>query len=279
MSDLVGNPEDRFSQSSAPLSFAGKWTLWSVVKVFEAIRYVALPAGFAYYERFRDNYHSIFMAGTTYKVSKEANNLRAKTHWGRNFPLYAYLKVIYVGKSSFSFEIQLRDYKTGVGICSATLTFVFVDFKSRRPAPFPAWFRDKCSERQDLFGGSPPPRLPTIECQPEVFKYETKAMFSDIDFNGHVNQSVFVRWCTDAGAEAASKGFYRDFNQDLGFYDVKKMEVKYIGEGMIDEEFVVMTWQDDVIPFTIHFQITKQGKPAFVGRFSYAKVSNSSSKL
>ena len=262
-----------------PYFFAGKWTLWSVVKVFEAIRYVALPAGFAYYERFRDKDHSIFMAGTIYRVSKEANNLRARTHWGRNFPLYAELKVFYVGKSSFSFEILLRNYKTAVEICSAVLTFVFVEFKSRRPVPFPTWFREKCLERHDLRNGTPPPRLSTTEGPSDVFKYETKAMFSDIDFNGHVNQSVYVRWCTDAGAEAATNGFYRDFKQDIGFYDIEKMEVKYIGEGMIDEEFVVMTWQDDIIPLTIHFIIMKQGKPAFVGRFSYTKDSLASSKL
>ena len=47
------------------------------------------------------------------------------------------------------------------------------------------------------------------------------------------------------------------------------MEVKYIGEGMLDDEFVVNTWQDKEIPFTIHFVVTKQGKVSFVGRFSY----------
>ena len=248
------------------------------MKVFEAIRYVALPAGFAYYERFRDDEHSIFMAGTTYRISKEANSLRAKSHWGRNFPLHAALKVIYVGKSSFSFVIHLRDYKTDTEIWSATLTFVFVDFKSRRPVPFPAWFKEKCLEL-DLVNGSPPSRLSTLKYPPKIFKYETKAMFSDIDFNGHVNQSVYVRWCTDAGAEAAVNGFYRDFNQDIGFYDIEKLEVRYIGEGMIDDEFSVMTWQDDVMPRTLNFQITKLGKPAFVAKFSYAKESSMSSKL
>ena len=57
-------------------------------------------------------------------------------------------------------------------------------------------------------------------------------------------------------------------------YDIEKMEVKYIGEGMLNEEFVVNTWQDKEIPFTIHFVVTKQGKVSFVGRFSYCNNPN-----
>ena len=213
------------------------------------------------------------MASTTYTLSKEANSLRGKTHWGRNFPLYSDLKVLYVGKSSFSFEIKLRNYKTAMPICTAVLTFVFVDFKTRRPVSFPTWFRDESAKIPWLRDSSPPQRLPTTTCPPNVFRYETKALFSDIDFNGHINQSVYVRWCTDAGAEAASKGIYPDFKHDIGVYDIEKMEVKYIGEGMVNEEFVVLTWQDVIIPRTIHFQVTKQGKPTFVGRFLYGNGS------
>ena len=222
-----------------------------------------------YYERFRDKDHSIFMAGTTYTFYKEANKLRGKSHWGISFPLHAHLHLFHVGTSSFTFEIRLRDYKTGMDICTAVLTFVFVDFKTRKPVPFPAWFTDKCADVPCLRERGPPQRLKTPPMPPRVFKYETKALFSDIDFNNHVNQSVYVRWCTDAGAEAASKGFYRDFNQDIGVYDIKEMKVKYIGEGMINDEFLVLTWQDETMPRTIHFLITKQGRTTFVGRFSY----------
>ena len=245
--------------------------------MFEAIRYSALPAGFAFYERLKDKDHSIFMAGTTYTLTKEANDLRAKSHWGVNFPLLANLKIIYVGKSSFSFEIVLNNYTAH--IATAVLTFVYVDFKSRRPVPFPGWFRDVRAEKASVLQPLPPQRLPTPEIPEAVFRYETRAIFSDIDFNKHVNQSVYVRWCTDAGAEAASRRFYKDFRQDIGVYDIEKMEVKYIGEGMLDDEFVVNTWQDKEIPFTIHFVVTKQGKVSFVGRFSYCNDSVKQSKL
>ena len=50
------------------------------------------------------------------------------------------------------------------------------------------------------------------------------------------------------------------------------MEVKYIGEGMLDDEFVVNTWQDKEMAFTIIFLITKQGKVSFVGRFHTAII-------
>ena len=57
------------------------------------------------------------------------------------------------------------------------------------------------------------------------------------------------------------------------------MEVKYVGEGILDDEFVVNTWQDKEMPFTIHFVAAEQGKVSFVGRFSYCNDSVEQSKL
>ena len=48
---------------------------------------------------------------------------------------------------------------------------------------------------------------------------------------------------------------------------------------MLDDEFVVNTWQDKEILFTIHFVVAKQGKVSFVGRFPYCNNSTEQSKL
>lgn len=237
---------------------SGKLNLWSMAKMFEAIRYTVFENGFAYLDRLRDKEHSVFMAGTSYHATDNVNMLTSHTLWGYNFPLYVRMFINYVGTSSISFKINLSNRNTSDVLFTAFMTFVYVEFLTRKPCPFPGWFNQaKKSQRFD----SPQPRLPVPAMPSAAFMFETQSVFSDIDHNGHVNQSVNVRWCTDAGTEAAQRGHYKGFKNNIGSYPLEKLEIKYAQEGMVHEQFVICTWQDTTNPLVLHFIMTKSQKP------------------
>ena len=240
--------------------------LWSMAKLFECIRYAVLPYGFGHFDRLKDDEHSIFMASTAYHITEYGNTLNTRPHWGLNFPIHAALDIIYSGTSAFCFEIKVSEYANGKSLMSAEMTFVYIDYKTRKPTPFPGWYIE--AKKLKSFGPAQP-RLVTQEIPENAFQYEVMSSYSDIDHNGHVNQSVYVKWCTDAGTEAALKGLYSGFTGNIGKYTLDSLEIKYIGEGLVDENFVINTWQDKVSPQVLHFAITKHGKLTIVAKFTY----------
>ncbi|XP_053409275.1 uncharacterized protein LOC123561343 isoform X7 [Mercenaria mercenaria] len=276
--------EDRFSAevllpglsyTDFDQKIGGKMNLWSMAKLFECIRYAVLPYGFGHFDMLKDDEHSIFMASTAYHVTDNGNSLNSRPHWGLNFPMYTTLNIIYAGSSAFSFEIKLTNFDTSEILMTAEMTFVYIDYNTRRPAPFPAWYEEAKNKKK--FGPALP-RLPTLEIPQNAFQYEVHSNYSDIDHNGHVNQSIYVKWCTDAGTEAALKGLYSGFIDNIGKYPLDSLEIKYIGEGMVDEQFAVNTWQDKDSPLVLHFAVTKQKKLTIVAKFTY-KASELGSRL
>ncbi|WAR05073.1 hypothetical protein MAR_020442, partial [Mya arenaria] len=151
---------------------------------------------------------------------------------------------------AFSFNILLSDYRSGETLVKAEMSFVYVDFKTRKPCPFPDWY-NQLKEGQELT--KPSERLVTPDIPHEAFKFDLQSAFSDIDHNGHVNQSVYVKWCTDAGTEAALKGHYSGFKGNIGTYPMNTFELKYVGEVLANEPVVISTWQDKDNHLVLHF--------------------------
>ena len=245
---------------------SGKLTVWAVAKLFEAIRYSALVHGFGLYDRLKTKDRSIFMASVRYDFTENINNLTAREVSGMKYPLLARLSIANIGKSSFTFATDVYKHKTDEKIINAYMTFVYVDFKTRKPAAFPPWVGEAAKSKQFI---KPLGRLLTPEVPATAYTYSTRAFASDIDFNGHVNQSIYVKWCSDAGTDAALKGRYSGFTQDLGKYPTKQISVKYIGEGFQGDQFVVNTWLDETDKNVLHFVITRDNGVVFVSRFSY----------
>ncbi|KAH3705059.1 uncharacterized protein LOC127860371 isoform X4 [Dreissena polymorpha] len=243
-----------FSYTDFDRKIGGKLNLWSVAMVFQCIRYTVLEKGFGHFNRLKDANHSIFMAGTSYEFTDKGNALRTLNLWGLKQPMIARLRIIHAGTSSFTFEINLNLHKTGESLITSCMTFVYVDYRTRKSVSFPDWYNTVKPKQIFL---QAPSRLVTPLVPQDAFKFEVFAAFSDMDFNGHVNQSVYVKWCTDAGTEAAIKGHYSGFSGNIGRYPISKFKVKYIGEGFVNDKFEICTWQDKVQPLRLHFVFIK----------------------
>ena len=253
--------------------FSGKITLWSIAKVFEAIRYTVLLKGFGHYDRLKDKNHSIFMASTSYHFTDVANNLTAFEFWSDTYPLYVRLNINYAGTSAFSFKISLCYHRTGVTLYTAYMTFVYVDYLTRKPCPFPDWYNE--AKKLQMFE-SPQPRLALPNIPAGAFAYTTVSAFSDIDHNGHVNQSIYVKWCTDAGTVAALSGHYTGFSKNIGGYPFESMQLKYAKEGMVHETFITYTWQDVSNSLVLYFVVTKQNEPAVFAKLHFKSFKSKS---
>ena len=223
-------------------------------------------AGFAYYDRFYDENFGYFVVNTAYVFTKSGNKMTAKSIWGIYSPIIARAKIVHVGASSFTFETTMFDFKTGVKLCSLFLTFVYIDKRIRKTAKLPAWVAEA---KSNLKNGLPPRRLEILPVPPNAYTYSVKALHSDIDDNGHINQAVYIKWCTDASTDAAENGLFHGFSRNMGSYDIEKMEVSYIAEGLVNDEFVVATWQDHISLNMIHFIMKVKGKLTFAARFTY----------
>jgi len=206
------------------------------------------------------------MASTSYRLADKGRNVKTYTHWGMKTPLLAKLQIRYAGSSSFSFDYEVTEESSGEILFSAVMTFVYVDFRTRKPAKFPAWY-NKWKNQQSL--GTPPTRLETPLVPSNAFRFDVQASFSDIDHNGHINQSIYVKWSTDAGTEAALKGHYSHFNENIGKYPLKTLDLKYLGEGIVNDVIEIFSWQDAHSPLVLHFVFKNKGKIAVVARFEY----------
>ena len=237
--------------------------------MFESMRNVVIPAGFCYYEELNDENHAFFVVNTTYNVTKDGNKICVHNNWGKHSPIIGIGRIVYIGTSSLTIALTMFDYKTGVQLCSCLLSFVYVDIASRKSVKLPTWFRESVSKIPHLQNARPAPRFGDFSVPPNIYKYNVKALHSDIDYNGHVTQSVYVKWCNDAGTDAAVNGFYFDFQENISNYDIEKMEVSYIGEVLVNDEIVVGTWQEDGNKKKLGFAMSTKRGPVFAARFTY----------
>ena len=103
----------------------------------------------------------------------------------------------------------------------------------------------------------------------EVFSYEIKALQSDCDKNDHVNQTSYLKWCSDVGALVADFGKYPNFKKDIGMYALEEISVFYIGETLVDETVVVKSWEDPNEERTVNFVIKKKDKVIFIAKLKH----------
>ncbi|KAL3836672.1 hypothetical protein ACJMK2_022094 [Sinanodonta woodiana] len=246
----------------------GKWTLWSITKTFEAVRYALFFNGFIKYYTLRDENHSIFMVGSLYEMFPAIHKLNAKKHWGPLYPIRASMCVSHVGDTSLTLDIVLFDCTTEEKLASCLTKFVYVDLLTRKPGQLPSWMY-MMTKNVDESSPRTMSKPQQLNIPSDCFQFKVFAVFSDTDSNEHVNHSTYVRWCSDAASVAATTGNYSNFKMDIGSYSLEILEGYYIGELVVGDEAVVNTWQDENDYRKLYFAITKDSRRIFNAQFVY----------
>ena len=118
-------------------------------------------------------------------------------------------------------------------LSSAFVTCVLIDSKTGKSAPFPPVLYDRFKPQTN---GQRLDSIPAYPLPPSGQYYKTiaKVSHSDIDFNQHLNASVYVRYCMDCAIDASNAGFlkYAFQNQETYLRKVANVKLLYLAESV-----------------------------------------------
>ena len=220
--------------------------------------------GFLYYpELCHGTNHTLFIASEKSTFTERINKMLFDTHFGKHAPMLGVGYLSQVGNSSYTLTVKLSDYKTGEEILTSVTKVVYVNHSTRKPSPLPEIFSKNVEQHLKRVPHKTIPRNTPLPIPSEAFQYQTKVLHSDCDLNLHSNQSVYLRWCSDAGTTAALCGYFKYFKRHIGLYPLKSMTNHYIGEASVNMQVLVNVWEDRVVPRCLHFVITRDSTPIF----------------
>ena len=230
----------------------GNFSLWSTAALFEECLITALDVA---NER---DMHSLFMAVWEKIEIFPAFHQETSANFLKILPVKIIGVLDYVGYTSQAWkgEIQNEDGKV---LATERSVFVCVNAESRRPVPFPSWFREK-------YAAFTKPKNPSQAvkkvAKPEhvFFSYKMKTAFSDTDSNLHVRHSKYMRYCVDCAETATAAGFYSGIKDNFLLYRAKSLTTQNSGESRAGEELIIHTWEDASNPLLLYFQIEKEEK-------------------
>ena len=162
------------------------------------------------------------------------------------------------GITSSIIKSDFEDVHTGVLLASRYVKVVGMNTSTRKPVRNPDWYIDKYSYLKvnnvppELTEKSVIPKFP-IDC----FIYQTIVRHSDLDFNFHTNQSVYLKMCLDCASAASSSGKLVTFSGDMCWYHLLYADITYIGESFAGDTLDICVWQEEIDPSTLKFLILK----------------------
>ncbi len=141
-----------------------------------------------------------------------------------------------------------------------TNTVVSVDKTTRKSTPLPDWWKDRY--RSHVIGNQ---RLVCEQLQvpEETHRHNMTVTWSDIDGYKHTNYLSYVRYCYDTAMDAIHHKKLSRFHDDITSYLTKRMRALYKGESRAGHELSVACWENTQDPFTLHFDISKEGETLF----------------
>lgn len=242
---------------------------------------------FSYYELVSGRNRTFFNASTIIQMEKEASNICFDSHFGLNKPFKFQLYVSHIGNTSFTYVVEMFDQCTGAKYGRCLSKVVYVDAKTRRPVRLPeklirgakAYIESRKISPQSV------EKMGLFDVPKSALSYKLKVLHSDCDRNLHVNQSTYIRWCSDALCHHLSESGYliSSENNDNERLQLKELTVQYIGEALVNDNIIVYTWTTaDQILFAITNGERKQIFNAKLNLYDFEKVKffdNISSKL
>ncbi len=161
--------------------------------------------------------------------------------------------------------LAFRDYKisdeNGEVIGAATSSWMILDINTRRPKKMEI-VQDALhlTIAQDVLNENPP-HLHTLETPLEGYAHQVR--FTELDFNGHVNNTRYLDWCMDA--------FPAEFHHK---YRVETMLINFLSESKSGDVNHIMadTWE----PKLNHIQAKREndGKIIFRSRLDWKDISH-----
>ncbi|XP_019619746.1 PREDICTED: uncharacterized protein LOC109466466 [Branchiostoma belcheri] len=163
----------------------------------------------------------------------------------------------HVGKTSYVIQGSVCLKTSKESLCSFNTHLVHVDMSTRQPTALPENLRRKGKGPRPAFS------LPVPPDTPPMYSCKFRVGESDIDGNGHTNQSVYVRLCSDTAAFGTKAGRYTSLSGDALKYPVKKIAILFQREASMGDVLEVQSWEIPSKPVSLLFQV-KRGEDDIV---------------
>lgn len=221
-------------------------SIWSLGKLFESLRWQGLAHGLGHYNEIFGSKSAYFVASQSIYLSKEINDICYEKEFGVKRPFRAVLYISHVGRTSFTLSFDLFDDQSGLKLGSNMIVLVRVDKTIRKPVTLPINdFKNVNEYLQKIINGTiDRTAMPIIPST--AFQHKIKALHSDSDMNGHVTQTTYPKWCSDAAAMGAHKGHFSYFKKHIDLYPLKCMEFHFIGETAVNDIVTVHVWEGEI---------------------------------
>ena len=223
---------------------SGKLYLWSLAKMFEASRVIALWTLLGLIVRTPDS--SIFIANAVYEITPYfyEKQFNYNNSFGKNIPIKIVIYISAIGKTSYTNVTEWIDLDTGKLVARMFTKFVHVSTATRKPKPIPDVFKNSIEHHlKSLKDVVQLERGKPISVSENVFIFKIKPLHSDCDSNNHINQAIYVRWCSDAGSAAALNGSLKQYTKHIERYRVKSMDAHHLGEAVVGDIVDVCVWE------------------------------------
>lgn len=203
-----------------------------------------------------------FMASTRTEMSSSLYNITRSQM--STLDLKVKIQLGHVGKSSLNSVAQMFNTGSDEALIQNTNQVVFIDKATRKPEQLPDWWMTKYSGMSLGIGAL---IVPLIDIPTDVYEYEMKVPWSDIDRYKHVNYTAYIKYCQDAACDATNSGYYKELSGDFLDYNTKSFEASYKGESVANDILVIKTWQSNSDQFKLYFSIHKKDSVIFQANF------------
>ena len=168
-----------------------------------------------------------------------------------NYPMELTTKLATLGTTAASSRESIHDKASQAPLYEHDIVVVNVDKTSHRPVPFDKEFVEKYS--RNCSNVVPKTESPSKPSDESVICCQRQAVWSDVDYINHVNNSNYVKFCLDAMSLFMKDNSYWSSLLVKQVTSVYKGEVK---EGNIMDMYM---WQSKT-PNVLHFQIEVKSK-------------------
>ncbi|KAI8492998.1 hypothetical protein Bbelb_290020 [Branchiostoma belcheri] len=172
---------------------------------------------------------------------------------GPNSTVEVVAEIGHVGKTSYVFKGEVCLETSKESLCSFDTQLVHVDM----PTILPQHLQQKTKGPRPTFTLPVPPNTPTM------YSCTFRVGESDLDGNGHTNQSVYIRLCSDTAAFSTKAGRYTSLSGDVLKYPVKKIAMPFKREALLGDVLEVQSWEIPPKPVSLVFQV-KRGEDDIV---------------
>ena len=231
--------------------FTGVPAIWEVLRLMETQRVISIR-----YDKFRSLPSDVGM-DTGAVVSADITTVHPEFYKkaALHFPMTLLVCPGRLGKESGTLITKLSEKSTEKVLIQIERQFVYINFASGKPVPFPQNIREGFLEHgvkcQPAF------RVPVSERPKEVFDYHVRVAHSDTDLLYHTNSAMYTKYCMDCASFAQHAGFLRKLQQDVFSMNVRQLAILHRGETFPGDQLCVSVWPDEEDNSSLHFQIHK----------------------